>query len=324
MDAIQQELVDWIAPRRKERATTTTTMGIAMSQSNQGAVDVQFDASVLSDETDDSSGGYSEKTTITTLPTTVYCEEGDHVIITLYGVDGMLRPTVTGVSGGGDRMMEAIQQGGGGGFDGYFYHVPSGTDGRSPRTCILFGEEDETEDALILTRNHRLEYIDHYGQVAFGADENIGLYMGNWRDYVPDWRKTLWNCLLDYQHINGDDTGPITLDESIYRYNAIEIHYKSDVTWLWGNVDASYIRDDYYGNPVHAITGSVRISLGFYNWAGMLPDDTINATLSLVVPDGATTQTLNAFVRISDDTLTFIGNPGGLKIYKVIGYKNRQ
>lgn len=112
MDPVQEELVNWLSPKKDSGSGTTTTIGKAMSESSQGQVDVDFDASVLSDE-----GAVEGQTTTVTLPTTVYCQEGDTVIISLFGSGGIKTPTVTGVSGGGDKINErvtAIEQGGGG------------------------------------------------------------------------------------------------------------------------------------------------------------------------------------------------------------------
>ena len=104
MDPIQEELVNWLSPKRDGRAETTTAIGTAMSDSEAGSVLVKLDLSVLAD--DDISTG--EDQTVIELPTTVYCEKGDTVIITLFGADGVMKPTFTGVSGGGDKLNDRV------------------------------------------------------------------------------------------------------------------------------------------------------------------------------------------------------------------------
>lgn len=320
MDAIQQELVDWIAPRRRERATTTTTMGIAMSQSSQGAVDVQFDASVLSDEEDNTQSGYSEKTTITTLPTTVYCEEGDHVIITLYGADGMLRPTVTGVSGGGDRMMEAIQQGGGIDSD-YFFH-----DGTTNKTVMTHRPQLATNEALVIDDNGNLTYKNYSGNTALEVGV-FGLHKSNsptgtMHGLLPCWRELLWFPENYTSWDSGDGVGPITLWADADNYDYLEIYFRNNDPWFWEGTQIS----EFDGNANHNATVGCAIVWAapwqYYAQTGVKT----NTTLSLVVPNSqtlgdTTTQTLNAFIRVEDDTISFYANPGNLKIVFVYGVK---
>jgi hypothetical protein len=300
-------------------------MGIAMSQSSQGAVDVQFDASVLSDETDNSESGYSEKTTITTLPTTVYCEEGDHVIITLYGADGMLRPTVTGVSGGGDRMMEAISGGG----SPYFGHDNAAYDPNYPQTTTprtyVRNDAESTDENTFEVWDGAFRFKDRQGDVMLNLTRDYNLHRPispSGRGWFPQWEDLLW-CVkpgIPNPVVPPFSSGTIQLYASATNYEYLEIHFYSDAAWQWEGSSTSEV----YNGASNLTVGCARVTIDCFPYSVMSGE--VNTTLTLVVPDSATqgdttTQTLNAFIHIDGDEISYYANPGNLKIWAVFGIK---
>lgn len=109
MDARQQELIDFLFPRKQIPATTTTTIGTAMSDSESGKVMVLINSDVLSGD------GSTNETSTVEMPTTEYVKSGDQVVVSMFGTD-VKTPTVTGVYGGGDSINDrvaALEAGGG-------------------------------------------------------------------------------------------------------------------------------------------------------------------------------------------------------------------
>lgn len=99
----QEQILDWIKPQKTERGRTRTAIATAISDSSQGMVLIDLDVNVIADD-----GTEHRDTTTAKLPTTELVEKGDQVVITFFDVNGVGRPIVTGVYGGGDRINERL------------------------------------------------------------------------------------------------------------------------------------------------------------------------------------------------------------------------
>lgn len=87
-------------------ATTNTIHGTATSASADGSVMVELSSDVTNPEPVEIDGEtyYSDADTSVELPTTTSVQEGDEVLVSVYGGTPLRSPVVTGVVGSGDRV----------------------------------------------------------------------------------------------------------------------------------------------------------------------------------------------------------------------------
>lgn len=91
--------------------TTHTYVGTATSDSQDGHVMVELSSDVTNPEPIEIDGEvyYSDADTSVELPTTTSVQEGDEVLVSVYGGTPLRSPVVTGVVGSGDRIAGMAQ-----------------------------------------------------------------------------------------------------------------------------------------------------------------------------------------------------------------------
>lgn len=91
--------------------TTHTYVGTATSDSQDGHVMVELSGDVTNPEPIEIDGEtyYSDADTSVELPTTTSVQEGDEVLVSVYGGTPLRSPVVTGVVGSGDRIAGMAQ-----------------------------------------------------------------------------------------------------------------------------------------------------------------------------------------------------------------------
>lgn len=91
--------------------TTHTYVGTATSDSQDGHVMVELSGDVTNPEPVEIDGEtyYSDADTSVELPTTTSVQEGDEVLVSVYGGTPLRSPVVTGVVGSGDRVAGMAQ-----------------------------------------------------------------------------------------------------------------------------------------------------------------------------------------------------------------------
>ena len=181
-----------------------------------------------------------------------------------------------------------------------------------------------------MVSNEGLEFrTDVPTKIAFCASADNGLYLPtDGGDFYSCWKRTLW-ADLEYGSSSTITLNPMPIYTMNWNYpHKLEIHYMSNATWYWDGQDVSWI--GYHkttGAPEHYWHESKTVSLSVPSLGPGQggQSDPIFTTLSMTVPNGTQPglpafEDLYAFICIQYNQITWIANPGALKITQVVEY----